>query len=175
MTKGISLFAALAVALAPDALVAQLDPLPGGPSSPRWPAPEVGARVGFEGAQRHTVLGGMIHAPVLRSAHAALLPSVDVTFLRGLREYQYNFEVAYFPAGRSGGLYAGGGLGVRSTVLPADPDAGRRTIATYNLVVGLKLTGLGRVSPLVEFRRVFTADLAVDPQPLTVGATLRLW
>jgi hypothetical protein len=175
MTKRTLLLAFLAISLAPDTLAAQLARLPGEQAAEPWLAPDIGARVGFEGPHRHTVLGTMLHVSAVRSGRVAVLPSMDVTFLRGLREYQYNLEAAYFSAARVGGLYLGGGVGFRNTIPPSDPDGGRRTLTTYNVLVGIKLTGLGRVIPMIEFRRAFANDLPVDPQLLALGAMFRLW
>jgi hypothetical protein len=179
MTR-INLFrAALAVAVAatllPQGALAQLGRIPGDEVPAGWPPIEIGARIGYDNSQRNEVAGAMLRIPVHPSAHVEVLPSLDVTFLRGLREYQYNFEAVYLTAGRSGGLYGGGGIGFRNTIVPSDPDAGRRMLTTYSIVVGAKFGGDGRVNPVLEFRRVFASDLAVDPQQVTLGATVELW
>ena len=164
--------AALLPALAAAPVGAQLGP---NQATTGWPGVEVGARVGFDNSQRQEVAGALLRIPVLRSGRVELLPNADVTFLRGLKEYQVNAEAVYVSGGREGGLYAGGGIGSRSTILPSDPAAGRQRIRTYSLVLGAKLSSLGRVHPLLEFRRVFASRLAVDPQQITLGVTISIW
>ncbi len=175
MTRRLSTCLSLALsaaALAASPALAQ----PGGQAdSSGWPAVELGARVGYDNQQRQEVVGALLRVPVLRDGSIELLPNADVTFLRGLKEYQVNLEAVYLLAGRQGGPYLGGGVGFRSTIPPNDPTAGRQTYTTFGLVVGLKFGTLDRVRPFLEFRRVFVSELAVDPQLLSFGATLVLW
>jgi hypothetical protein len=178
-STGAHLAAAVALllgALAPPSLSAQLR---AEEEETGWPALEVGARVGLMNVQQDFVLGGLLRIPVWRTGHAELLPSADVTFLGPFNEYQVNLEAAYLLMGRNGGPYVGGGIGFRSTIPPAGPGSGtvasRRWLTTYNILVGLKLTGLGPVNPLVEFRRAFVSDLEIDPQVLSLGASVMLW
>ena len=173
LAPGIVWAGAVAALLA--ALPAHAQPRPPGGSAQGWPAVEIGARAGFDNQQRQEVLGALLRIPVLRNGHVELLPNADVTFLRGLKEYQLNLEAAYLLAGREGGPYLGGGVGFRNTIPPNDPTAERQTLTTFGLVVGIKFGGLGRVRPFLEFRRVFASDLAVDPQLLSFGVTFALW
>jgi hypothetical protein len=131
--------------------------------------------VGYDNTQRQEVVGTLLRIPILASGRVELLPNADVTFLRGLKEYQVNFEAVYLVAGGEGGLYAGGGMGFRSTIVPADPDAGRQTLRTLSIVFGLKLGGASRLKPLLEFRRLFPDELAIDPQQVSLGVTVALW
>jgi hypothetical protein len=158
-------------ALGPTAVAGQ-----GGPREQPtgWPAVEIGARVGYDNIQRQEVLGALLRIPVLPNGSLELLPSADVTFLRGLKEYQLNGEAAYLLAGREGGIYAGGGIGFRNTIPPAEPERGRQMLTTWSIVVGLKLS-VERVNPMIEFRRIFASELAVDPQLLSIGVTFELW
>lgn len=158
--------------LGPDAAAAQLSPQrqQGG-----WPPLEIGARVGYDNIQRQEVVGVLLRIPVLPNRTIELLPSADVTFLRGLKEYQFSADAVYVFASADGGLYAGGGIGLRSTFPPATPPQGRQTITTFALVAGLKLTNLNRVNPMLEFRRIFASELVVDPQLLSIGVTFELW
>lgn len=168
--RSLAVCAALA-ALLPGAAAAQLGP----GQRTGWPPAEIGVRVGFDNVQRQEVLGALVRIPILRNGSVELVPNADVTFLRGIKEYQLNAEAVYLWLSDDGGLYAGGGIGLRNTIPPTIPPGGRETITTFSLVVGLKLTGLERVNPMVEFRRVFASDLAVDPQLISIGVTLELW
>lgn len=136
-------------------------------------------RVGYDNVQRQEVVGALLRIPILPNGSIELVPNADVTFLRGLKEYQLNAEAVYLWLSDDGGLYAGGGIGFRNTIPPIDPSlgppGGREYITTFGIVVGLKLTGLERVNPMVEFRRVFASDLAIDPQLFSIGVTLELW
>jgi hypothetical protein len=162
------------VALAAGPLVAAAQPGPP-EAEAGWPPLEIGARVGLTNIQQDFVLGALLRVPVWRTGHVEVLPSADITFLGPLEEYQFNLEAVYLLLGRDGGPYLGGGIGLRNTLPPSNPTGSRETLTTYNVVVGLKLTGLGRVNPMFEFRRAFVPDLAVDPQLLSLGATIMLW
>ncbi|MEX2049586.1 MAG: hypothetical protein WEB90_08425 [Gemmatimonadota bacterium] len=165
---------AAATLAAPAAASAQLARLPGD-SAGGWPAIEIGIRAGYDNGLREELVGALLRVPVLPSGRVELMPNMDVTFLRGLKEYQYNLDAVYLTVPGEGGLYAGGGIGLRSTILPSDPAAGRQTITTWNLVIGAKFEMGERLNPMVEFRRAFTSDLAVDPQQISLGATIELW
>ena len=161
-------------AVAPGSAAAQLAPQPQTQRT-GWPAVEIGVRVGYDNIQRQEVVGALLRVPILPNGTIELLPSADVTFLRGLREYQFNADAVYLLAASDGGIYAGGGVGFRSTFPPANPSGGRETLTTFAVVVGLKLTNLSRVNPMFEFRRIFASELAVDPQLLSIGVTFELW
>lgn len=165
---------AAAALCAPAAASAQLARLPGD-NVGGWPAIEIGIRAGYDNGLREEFVGALLRVPVLASGRVELMPNMDITFLRGLREYQYNLEAVYLTVPGEGGLYAGGGMGFRNTILPADPAAGRQTITTWNLVIGAKFAMGERLNPMVEFRRAFASDLAVDPQQISLGATIELW
>jgi hypothetical protein len=162
---------ALAWAIVPTVAGAQLRPQAeqGG-----WPAVEIGARVGYDNSQRQEVVGALVRIPILRNGSVELVPNADVTFLRGVKEYQLNGEAVYVLTEGDGGIYAGGGVGLRDAVSRSDPSA-RETITTFSIVVGIKFSGLERVNPLLEFRRIFASELVVDPQMLSIGVTLELW
>ena len=147
------------------------------PAEPQqgWPAPEIGVRFGYDNSQQQEVLGALLRIPVLRNGHVELMPGGDVTFLRGLEEYQLNIEAVGLLSGRDGGFYGGGGIGWRNTLPPDDLEGEKQTFTTYSIVGGVKLTGVGPLSLLFEFRRIFASDLAVDPQTFGIGATIPLW
>jgi len=169
--RGSMVAAALAVALVPIAAAGQLSR----PAEQGWPAVEIGARVGYDNAQRQEVVGALLRIPILRNGTIELLPNADVTFLEGVKEYQLNAEAVYLLTGGDGGFYVGGGVGLRDAISRSDPGGARETLTTFSVVVGLKLSGLGRIHPLLEFRRVFASEFVVDPQMLSLGVTFALW
>ena len=168
----------LALALsfvAPVALAAQgaQDEFPG-----PWAPPSLGVRGGYDNQQRRYVLGGQLRLPVLPRGQVELMPNVDVTFARGLKEYQYNLELVYVLDGRSGGIYGGGGIGWRNTVWNADPSDTseiRSTKAGFTAVLGIRIVELGLVVPQIEYRGVFIGAAPVSYQQLTLGLNLPLW
>ena len=84
-----------------------------------WPSITVGAKVGYDNNSKGEVLGAQLRVPLLRSGAVELMPSAEVTFLAGLKEYQYVVEALYLLAGRRGGPYVGGGLAFRNTLYGA--------------------------------------------------------
>ena len=144
------------------------DVAPGG-----WAPPSLGARVGYDNKQQNEVLGAQLRLPVLPSGELELMPSMDVTFLLGLKEYQYNIEAVYVLDGRTGGLYAGGGLGFRNSIF-ADGQ-GRRTETGYTVVAGFRLVGPYLIVPQLEYRWVFIDEAPVTYQQLTIGVNVALW
>ena len=163
----------LAAAATPRSAAAQLGPQE---ESAGWPAVEIGARAGYDNVQRQEVLGALLRIPVLPNGTVELVPSGDVTFLRGLKEYQLNVEAVYLLlAADDGGLYLGGGMGLRNTIPSTNLTGGRDSFTTWSIVVGIKLMNLERVNPMLEFRRIFAGELAVDPQMLSIGVTFELW
>jgi len=159
----------VATAAAPRAAAAQGQPQEG------WPAPEIGIRGGYDNGQRQEVLGALLRIPVVRNGHVELMPSGDVTFLPGLKEYQFDAEAVYLLSGRDGGFYGGGGIGLRNTIPASDLEGGRQTFTTYSVVVGVKFVDLGPLNLLFEYRRVFADEFAVDPQLIVLGLTLPVW
>jgi hypothetical protein len=135
---------------------------------------EIGIRAGYDNGLREELVGALLRVPVLASGRVEFMPNMDITFLRGLKEYQYNIEAVYLTVPGEG-VYVGGGMGFRSTILPSDPAAGRQTITTWNLVIGAKFEINERLNAMVEFRRAFASDLAVDPQQISLGASIELW
>lgn len=133
----------------------------------------MGARAGVDSGVRNEVLGALLRIPILPSGGIELMPSVDVTFLRNLKEYQYNLEMVYVASGRARGVYAGGGVGFRNSIFGEDPD--RSTVRTYSVVVGVRFVGASRFSPQLESRWVFVHELPVTPQQFTLGVAFALW
>jgi hypothetical protein len=138
-----------------------------------WAPPSFGIRYGYDNQQRDDVLGAQVRIPILPHGEVELMPSVDITFLRGLKEYQYNIEAVYVLDGRAGGIYGGGGVGFRNTIF--DESAGRSTEMGFTGVVGIRLVGLGLIVPQIEYRAVFIDKAPVTYQQLSIGVNLALW
>ena len=164
---------ALSVCLLPGALSAQFRE--GGDRPAGWAPVAVGVRIGWDGAQQGQMVGALLRIPVLPSGMVELMPNADVTFLPGLKEYQVNFEAVYLTAARSGGLYAGGGVGFRNSRFSPDPSASRRNDLSYSLVVGVRLGGLGRFRPELEARWILQSEYARAPRPALIGLSVALW
>lgn len=160
--------AALALLAAPSSpLVAQES------QPPAWPAIQAGIRFGYDNNANSTVLGAQVRIPVVRGAWLEVVPSGDVTFLPGLKEYQGNADVVWVSGGRRGGLYAGAGLAMRNSIFDG-PERETRTGAS--VLIGLVSRGFGDV-PLgtqLEARWVFL-DADFSPRVLTLGVNLPLW
>ena len=168
------------VALAASAVPLRAQRVPGEePSSPttgiatKWAPPSFGVRLGFDQRQREEVLGGQVRLPILPSGVIELMGSMDVTYLFNLKEYQYNMEVVYIFDGRAGGIYGGGGLGLRDTIYPDSPT--RRNELGYTAVVGFRLPGLGIMVPQLEYRWIFINEAPFAFQTLAIGVNLALW
>jgi hypothetical protein len=164
----LALFAATPAALSAQAGAAGQDEFPG-----PWAPPSLGVRVGYDNQARDNVLGAQLRLPVLPRGQIELMPSLDVTFLSGLKEYQWNFEVVYVLDGRGGGIYGGAGLGLRNTIFP--DQTARSTELGYSAVLGIRIVEFGLVVPQLEYRGVFVDAAPINYQQLTLGVNLALW
>ena len=150
------------------------------PAAAAWPSVTIGAKAGYDSKARGEVLGAQLRIPLLRNGTVELMPTADVTFLTGLKEYQYAVEALYLLSGRRGGLYVGGGLAFRNTIyavdpnLPADPNLPRETRQGYSVVVGTKFGGSGGFGAQLEIRWVFIKQSPIDPQVVTFGVNIPL-
>lgn len=164
--------AALVVALVPNAATAQGV---GSPDTGRgWAPVLVGLRAGYDSQSTRSVVGAQIHLPVLPSGYVELIPNGSITFLTGLKEYQTGVEAVAVSGGAGGGIYAGGGLGWRSTIYG---DATRREWRSSPTVVVGARTGNDFGPPLgaqIEVRWVFL-DGPYTPRVLTMGVNFPLW
>jgi len=138
-----------------------------------WAPPSLGVRFGYDNQQQTQTLGAQLRIPILPGGQIELMPNMDISFLRGLKEYQYNIEGVYVLDGRAGGLYGGAGLGFRNSVFTA--GEGRRTEMGYSAVVGLRLVNLGVVVPQVEYRWIFISDAPITFQQVSIGVNIALW
>jgi hypothetical protein len=142
-----------------------------------WEPISIGIHAGYDNRSRQEMLGAQLRIPVLPSGRVELMTNTDVTFLKGLKEYQTNFEAIYMLTPGGGGFYAGGGVGVRKTTLGVDvaTAAERVTLQTFSVVTGAVLGNIGRIRPQLELRWIFIDETTVDPQHFTLGASFTLW
>jgi hypothetical protein len=140
-----------------------------------WPSVMAGVTIGYDDRSAAELLGAQLRLPVLRNGMVELVPSVSATFANGLKEYQYNADLVFVTRGRSGGLYVGGGIAQRNTILTDNPDATRETLTGYNLVAGLKGGGNGELLGVqIESRWSFFDELPFDPRAMTLGVNFAL-
>jgi hypothetical protein len=140
-----------------------------------WAPVSVGARVGLDNRLHEYLVGGLMTIPLLPNGSVELMPNMDVTFVSGANAYQYNLELAYVLGGREGGLYVGGGVGFRKARFSPNPAVPRESVRGYTAVVGIRLGGFSRLNPQLETRWVFLSNSGIDPQQVSVGATVALW
>ena len=105
---------------------------PGEPTAAPWASITVGAKAGYDNNANAELLGAQLRLPLLRRGSLELMPSADVTFVTGLREYQYSVEALYNLGGPRGGVYFGGGLAFRNTIYGRDFNRPRETIKGYS-------------------------------------------
>ena len=165
---------ALVFAAMPTALHAQFG---GGPPVPTtgWAPASIGVRGGYDNSLEGWMVGGFLAVPVLPRGSIELMPSADITFLPGFKEYQGSLDLVYLTAGRRGGVYAGAGVGVRNSVFGPDPDAERRSVLTFDIVTGLRLGSGSRIRPLVEIRWILQDEYGRDPRHVELGVGFSLW
>jgi hypothetical protein len=168
-----SLAALLWLASAADARAQLREPL--GETTGGWAPVGVGVRVGTDNQLHDYVAGALLWIPLVPSGVVQFMPNMDVTFVSGANAYEYNIELAYLTGGREGGLYAGGGIGFRKARFSPNPAVGRESARAYTVVLGVKLGGFGRLSPQIETRWVFVNKTGINPQQLTIGASVALW
>lgn len=137
------------------------------PTAPRPPV-TVGVHAGYDDSSNGSVLGGQIRVPLTADGRFEIMPSGNVTFLSGLREYQFNLDGVWVTGGRRGGLYVAGGLAARNTVFDG---ADEETKVGWGAAVGLKTRG--RVGVQIEVREIRVDD-RLQPRLLTFGLNLAL-
>lgn len=160
----------VALALTPAATSAQGVP---GRSARGWPPALIGFRFGYDNNASASVVGAQLRIPVIPSGRAELVPNGEITFRRGLREYDYSIDLVGVTGGRRGGIFAGGGVTWRDTIYDGP---GRETKVWGDVVAGVRTGPLGEVplSAQLEIRWIFLHS-AVDPRLLTFGVNLPLW
>lgn len=145
-------------------------------SGPGWPPAMVGVRVGYlsRSATNATVLGAQLHIPVLPSGHVELVPNADITFFKGLKEYEYSVDAVFVSGGRRGGLVVGGGPAARNSIFPGSTT--RETRKGWDVVAGLMFNP-GEQLPVgiqIEERWTFFR-VPVSPRVLSIGVNIPLW
>ena len=145
-------------------------------TSSRWAPVSIGVRFGYDQAAQGELLGGQLRIPLTRSGVVELVTFADVIFPVGTKEHQYSAEVVWIPGGaRAGGIFGGGGLGWRDTVLAStnrnDP---RATHFGYSVVVGVK-SKLGPIELEVDIRWIYLNDTRYRPNPVSLGLNYPLW
>lgn len=143
---------------------------------PRWAPPSVGVRGGYDQRANAEVLGAQLRLPVLRSGVVEVIPSADVIFLDGAKDYQYSVEAAWIPGGVRRGIFVTGGIAWRDTPLgQAVPvPVGRNTFFGYVLGAGAA-SGVGPLELEVAIRWTFLDDTTYRPNLASVGVNLPFW
>ena len=141
---------------------------------PRWAPIAVGLKAGWDSRANGEVLGGHVHIPVVRNGVFELYPSAEAVFLRGAKEYQYNIDAAWVPGGVRGGIFAGGGVGWRDSLIGTDLGDPRQTFFGFNAFGGGK-TNLGRLQIEFLLRWTFLKDTQYQPNSASLGINLPLW
>ena len=139
-----------------------------------WTPAMAGIRIGNLEPGGRSVLGAQLHLPVLPGGWAELTPNADITFLHGLKEYQYSVDALFISGGRHGGLMVGGGPAFRNSVF--EEGGSRETRKGWDLVVGLKTMPGQRIPFGIELQeRWIFMKLPVNPRVLSFGVNLPLW
>ena len=166
-----SLILGLALLVAPCALSAQRGG--GGQGGDQgWPAPTAGFRVGYDDNSTGTVLGAQFRIAAHPSGFVELVPNGDITFLTGLKEYQFGVDAVAVSGGRRGGFFAGGGVAWRNTIYQG---AGRETRMAPVMVLGAR-SSAGALAPFgtqVEVRWTYPEGV-FKPRALTLGVNFPL-
>ncbi|GMV06319.1 MAG: hypothetical protein AMXMBFR53_25950 [Gemmatimonadota bacterium] len=163
--------ALLLLALAPGGLHAQR--FGGAPVQRGWPPVTVGIRAGYDYNSTGSLVGAQARVAALPSGFVEVVPNGEITFLNGLREYQYGVDAVVVSGGRSGGIYAGGGIAWRSTIYEG-PD--RETRRAPTVVVGARSSALfgSPFGTQIEMRWTFPEG-DFKPRSLTLGVNFPLW
>jgi hypothetical protein len=141
---------------------------------PTWAPVAIGVRFGWDGPANGEVLGAHVRIPVVRSGIVELVPTAEVIFPPGTKEYQYNLEATYVTGGARGGPFVGGGVGWRDAVLAdIDLETPRETYFSW-VAVGVK-GGVGRLQLEAAFRWAFLDGTSYRPNPATLGLNFPLW
>lgn len=143
---------------------------------PRWAPPSVGVRGGYDQRANAEVLGAQLRLPVVRSGVLEVIPSADVAFLNGAKDYQYSVEAAWVPGGVRRGIFVAGGVAWRDTPLgQAVPvPVGRNTYFGYVLGAGAA-SGVGPLEFEVAIRWTFLDDTTYRPNLASIGVNLPFW
>jgi hypothetical protein len=148
-------------------------PPPG--SSPGWTPAMLGFRFGYEDRSNASVVGAQLRVPILPSGIVEVVPNGDITFLRGLKEYQWGADATWVSSGRRGGLYAGVGAIWRNSIY-ADSTTTRETRGGWDVVVGLKTMPGGSLPVGIQLEERFVfVNVPFKPRVLSFGVNFPLW
>lgn len=142
----------------------------------RWASPSIGVRGGYDQRANAEALGAQLRIPVVRSGIVEVIPSADVVFLSGAKDYQYTVQAAWIPGGVRRGLFLAGGIGWRDTPLgQAVPvPVGRNTYFGYVLGVGVS-SGVGPLEFEFAIRWTFLNDTTYRPNMGSLGINYPFW
>ena len=141
---------------------------------PRWAPMVIGVKAGWDSSANGELLGGHVRIPLVRNGVFELFPSLEAIFLRGTKEYQYNVDAAWVPSGVRGGVFAGGGVGWRDSVIGTELGNPRQTFFGFNAFGGGR-TNLGPVQIEFLLRWTFLNDTAYQPNSASLGINLPPW
>lgn len=146
----------------------------GGGTSSGWAPAQIGARFGYDYNSTGSVVGAQLRVPVIPSGFVEIVPNADITFLTGLKEYQYGVDAVFVSGGRRGGIFLGGGVVWRNSIFDDPPN--RETKTAPDVVAGVRSGPLfgGNLNSQLEIRWVFL-DTAVKPRIFTFGVNFPLW
>ena len=139
-----------------------------------WAPISAGFKAGYDNNASGEMLGVQLHLPIVRNGQFELMPNADVTFLSGLKEYQYALDALFVPGGTRGGPYLGGGVALRNTIYDFDRSAARETRQGYSVIVGGKLGSPGALGIQIEVRWTFLDSPVLDPRTVTFGVNFPL-
>ena len=161
----------------PSALDAQVRRGRTEPPVPPWMPITVGVRGGWAQEQLGSAgtLGAEVHIPVVRDGRFEIVPSFDAIFHNLQTEYQYNLDALFVPGARRGGVFIGGGVAWRESLLGGvGQDVGRDTYFGFNIVLGGK-NQVGPVQILLGIRWALLTGTPFDPSAVNLGLSLPLW
>jgi hypothetical protein len=123
----------------------------------------LGAHVGINYLFEGFLIGGQGVLHVDPWGLLQLMPSAQIEFRQGIRDWQANAD-ASLTAYR--GIYLGGGLAYRNSIF--DETAGRETVRGTSVFVGFREPAIPRrVAPQLELRWTFVAG--IRPRMITIG------
>ncbi|MFC1639430.1 hypothetical protein ACFL3B_01545 [Gemmatimonadota bacterium] len=140
-------------------------PAGGGPTQPL----AIGARAGFDWDERNWSVGGQVRLMLPSVPGLEFLPSADVYFLDGQKQWQINVDAAIqlFPI-----AYAGAGLAIARDSLPT--SSGPTIENGYNLFIGINAPALRLpIMPFAEARWT-TINRLVRPFRVVAGLNVPL-
>ena len=106
---------------------------------------------------------------MVRSGVIELIPSADVVFLNGAKDYQYSVEAAWVPGGIRRGIFFAGGIAWRDTPLGQEVPVpvGRNTYFGYVLGAGAS-SGVGPLEFFID--QVFESAGGAGMRIVRMGA-----